>query len=176
MVINLVERGHLQGSRVSVYLRSQRLVRCASAGLSPPLKKEGLAPRRKVQSMPPARELPSSRGRSDDPGRKRLWVVAWYNSRCRLFLSLRSRIHKVLDCSPSNRERELGLPNKPNSHRPLAEAARLLRAVGRGGEDLWLDHVQWRSPNCSGTPCQAFSTTYRPKGDKETRIPPWPLL
>ena len=32
--------------------------------------------------------------------------------RCRLFLSLRSRIRQVLDCSPTNRERELGLDRR----------------------------------------------------------------
>ncbi len=32
--------------------------------------------------------------------------------RCRLFLSLWSRIHKALDCSPTNRERELGLDRR----------------------------------------------------------------
>lgn len=32
----------------------------------------------------------------------------WVKSRCRLFLSLRSRILKASDCSPANRERELG--------------------------------------------------------------------
>ena len=45
------------------------------------------------------------------------WLVAAKSSyrrcflilRCRLFLSLRSRIRQALDCSPTNRERELGL-------------------------------------------------------------------
>ncbi|KAM3715121.1 Protein HYPER-SENSITIVITY-RELATED, partial [Dirofilaria immitis] len=32
--------------------------------------------------------------------------------RCRLFLSLRSRIRQALDCSPTNRERELGLDRR----------------------------------------------------------------
>ena len=44
------------------------------------------------------------------------WLVAAKRSqrrcflflRCRLFLSLRSRIRQVSDCSPANRERELG--------------------------------------------------------------------
>ena len=32
--------------------------------------------------------------------------------RCRLFLSLRTRIRQVMDCSPTNRERELGLDRR----------------------------------------------------------------
>ena len=32
--------------------------------------------------------------------------------RCRLFLSLRSRIRQASDCSPANRERELGLDRR----------------------------------------------------------------
>ena len=32
--------------------------------------------------------------------------------RCRLFLSFRSRIRKVSDCSPANKERELGLDRR----------------------------------------------------------------
>ena len=48
------------------------------------------------------------------------WLVAAKSSyrrcflilRCRLFLSLRSRIRQALDCSPTNRERELGLDRR----------------------------------------------------------------
>ena len=35
-----------------------------------------------------------------------------FDPSCRLFLSLRSRIRQVLDCSPTNRERELGLDRR----------------------------------------------------------------
>ncbi|KAG9285270.1 hypothetical protein G9A89_001801, partial [Geosiphon pyriformis] len=59
--------------------------------------------------------------------------------RCRLFLSLRSRIRQALDCSPTNRERELGLDRRETACRESAVAT-VIRPSTRGT----VDSDNWR--------------------------------
>ncbi len=93
--------------------------------------------------------------------------------RCRLFLSLRSRIRKALDCSPTNRERELGLDRRetgqfyPTDKTPFNGSFDLVREEQLGkvnSEHYWLFN-QVVQPTSFGSCLNASKAESMPKID-----------